>query len=61
MKILDDSFDTVEIRAVRSMSEADHFWKHRLHSDAVRMDVLDGFLPKMKRMWRRIMFKEGLQ
>ena len=61
MKILDGRFDTLEIRAGRSMMEADHYWKHRLHSSAARQDVLDGFLPRMVRMWRTIMFRGGLR
>ncbi len=61
LKIFDDRFDLIEMRAARNMMEADHYWKHRLHSDAVRMDILDGFLPRMKRVWRAITFREGLR
>jgi hypothetical protein len=63
MKILDDAFDLIEIRAARNLMECDHYWKHHLHRvPASRVEFTPkGFLPRMRRVLDAITLRGGLR
>ena len=63
MKIVNERFDAVEIRAARSLGEADFFWRYRLKRvPASRLDIYpSGFLPKVRRILDAVMLKDGLR
>ena len=58
-----DRFDTVEIRAARTMDEYDFFYKYRLKKiPPARIEIgVVGFLPKMRRFMDAILLRGGLR
>lgn len=58
MKILDSHFDTVELRAARTMAEADYYFKHQPCIVAARLDLPLGILSGVSRMLDKVLMKE---
>ena len=63
LMVSDDKFDSVEIRAARTIGEADYFWKYHLKNvPAARIDLPpSGFLPKVRRIMDAVLLKGGLR
>ena len=61
MKILNDSFDLLEIRSARTMGEADWYWKHQPRIVASRIDLPPaGLMPKIRKVLDRVLLREEL-
>jgi len=63
MRILDDRFDLLELRAARTLGEADYYWRRHLKRvPATRPDIAPlGFLPKVRRIIDAVLLKDGLR
>lgn len=51
-------FDTVELRAARTMPEADYFFKQHKEA-AARYEFAEGFAKRIKATISRAVFREG--
>ena len=62
-KPIEERFDLLEIRAARSLTECEHYWKHHLtRIPAARMDIgVSGLLPRVRRLVDNALLRGGLR